>query len=250
MATDLAKLLTGTVIFTAAMAMILVLIPGAALSDTPFKEYEEVYFPETVQGRDFSLYNNTDSFNMSMTTPPAVIIEEKTIQDLTLRFHWRNTGTGNIAFYVTHVETFWLGTSIPLFVHNLKLDNEHEECFTEDLVHYYNNATDSVELILSCEHIQVACKLSSNNTSYTFFEMFLADDGHIHVDVDYDLNLEAMGANVWQVLSNILTFNLIRTDVTAIDLILNVTVSLPVYISIIFLITKFVTAIIPFIPGL
>lgn len=246
---ETAKLLIGTVIFSAAIAMVLALIPGAALSDTPYKERESVYFPETIKGRDFSLYNNTLSFNMSMTTPPALIIEEQTIQDLTIRFHWAKTGDANY-LYVTHVEKKWLGTEIPIFVHPLLLDGEIDDIYSEELVHHYNNATDSVELIMTCEHLTLSMKLTSNDTNYTFFEMFFSDSGHIHFDVDYDLNLEAMGANVWQVMSNVLTFSLIRTDVAMLDLILNVTVSLPMYIAIIYLVTKFITAIIPFIPGL
>lgn len=215
-------------------------IPGDAY--VPFKDYEDYYIQyESYGGRDITFYNQTDSFNMSLND-----VTDKTYGGVKVRFAYKDVIFFGWYFTFRHIEWEILGVAI--FPHHLKTPDGKDMLKTEHIYDYYDNATDSSRIVVSCSHITLDITFTSADSGTSLFEA-IENDGDITLSINYEIDFSKMGGNIWVVLANVLLFQTISTGQIYLDMILNALISIPLYTSIAYLIYKIVAGLLPFASG-
>lgn len=116
------------------------------------------------------------------------------------------------------------------------------------LLLHYNNKTDTATFTITCSAITLKLTFFSNSTDYTL-PSALQNEQPIRAIVSWNYDFSSMGANIWGLLANILTFQTIKTGLLALDLLLNAVVSIPVWTSVSYIIYRLVTGLIPTLSG-
>jgi len=142
----------------------------------------------------------------------------------------------------------------PIFTHHLRVDppittGEGFYVYKYDLYReeFYDEDADASIMVWKCAHLTIELRLSGYTNTTSLSDSW--DDGNIRADLGYEVDFSAMGGNVWVLLATILTFQTIETGILALDVVLNTLVSLPVWVSIAYLLYRIVTGLIPTLSG-
>jgi hypothetical protein len=113
---------------------------------------------------------------------------------------------------------------------------------------YYDMASDSYIVTMQCDHVTVHLRIYSNVTTTKVQDAFRTQSP-IKIAYDYEVNWSAMGTNVLSIILNVLVGQTIQTGEHFLDLFLNALITVPVDLSLIYVLYRLITGIIPTLSG-
>lgn len=242
-------LIIGVMVFITVFVSLHSMIPGDLYF--PFKDYEDSFVASDVKASKYIGFNQTDSFNM--TYHAVYNFLDKTFGGVKLRFY--QAGRDN-PFY-GYRRTFWVETwefellGIPLTFSALTEESGDKFLTYEDLARNFDSSTNEVDPItFKNERITLTLGFSkvSGSSSANVLEAW-ENEEDITVTVNYELNLNAMGVNIFSVMFNIFTFQTVKTGDLYLDVLLNAIVSVPTITAIFYVMYRLVLGVIPFVSG-
>lgn len=235
-------LLIGTIMFVSCFVAFNSLIPGE--TKISFKNYEKTYIPprpgEDIKASDFNLYSMTT--NVTLTNMGSGSIP---VTGLDITWRWMYVPALGVNYFIfNHVEWRLPILNIEVIMHGILTEETNEPLTASYLLGAYENTTMASRVVLKCSHITLNLKFRANDTSIGLPQA-LSEGLPILMDVNYEIDFSAMGANVWSVMASVLLFQTIKTGSWLMDLLLNSLVSLPVWSSMAYILYRIIAGLIP-----
>jgi hypothetical protein len=257
---SLYALLLSTVIFLSVFVLVVRLIPPEAYN--PLKNYKDTLNPSDFGAESINQYAYTSNFTLSYDS--GFILSPTKIWFNDTEIHFTYSSASDVSneqnatmINVNHFQWSWWiwptneafhSTSAPDFDYQTGHGTGTPSFSPNWLMLHYDNKTDTATFSAKCDHISLKLTFTSNSTGYTLPEA-LKNRQPIHVISNWSFDFASMGANIWTLLGSILTFQSIVTEVALVNLLLNALISLPVWVSISYILYKLITGLIPFLSG-
>ena len=226
----------------------LALIPPEIASLAPLVERGPDYKPpSTLKGSELTVWNSSDVFNITMSGQ----VIEKTYGQVDVQFRStpftiHSTAPALMVWDVGPTVFGW-----PLWYHAMFLEGgqiSETQAYNVDLDNNYNEDADSSSFRWYCEHITVKVTLRSAD-NVTDLRTTWIDGGNVTVVVNYEIDFEAMGMNIWGVLMGLFTFTTVQTGQPYLDLLFNAMISVPIYVGVVYCAYRIIAGVIPTISG-
>lgn len=237
-------LLLGTVLFMSSFVMLIGLLPSEFTYT--YKDYEQVYNGTARDLRASKITAWSQSENFTISHPQSI---KRVYTEHDVRFAF-STVVGQKVFSIYHVEWYIPFTDVPVRGHFLETEPYQHIYVTKERLFqsaFYDSLEDTSQIEFACEHITISVIFQSPSENLTLAEAW--DNGQLHLALNYEVDFTKMGSSVWTILASILTFQVISTGVLLIDIVLNTLISLPLYLSISYILYRVVTGLIPTLSG-
>ncbi len=253
---SLYALLLSTVVFLSVFVLIVRLIPAEAYN--PLKNYKDTYQPSDFGAESINAFAYTANFTLEYKYDSTLVM----FNDTEIHFQWYSatlfTNEQNASMInIHHFQWSWWiwpthegfhSTSTPDFDHQTGHGSGTPSFSPSWLMLHYDNKTDTATFSVKCDHINLKLTVTSNSSSYTL-PSALQNLQPIHLITNWSFDFTSMGANIWSLLGGILTFQSIVTENATINAVLNTLVSVPLWVSIAYILYRLITGLIPFLSG-
>jgi hypothetical protein len=249
-------LLLTTVIFLSSFVLIVQLIPPDAYR--PFKTYAGSYRPEDFETGQINLF----SFYQNITLVYGASTQKVWFNETEVHFQWYDdyfsSETNASVFSISHFEWDWWvipkshgfkSTDGDDFEYRFSTTGREINLFTDKwILRHYDNRTDQAIGSMTCGHISLTLTWNSEDSSYTLPEA-LKNHANLKIVANWEYDFSKMGSNIWTLLGAVLIFQSIVTGITLLDVILNCLIAIPVWTSIVYILYRIVTGLIPTLSG-
>jgi hypothetical protein len=257
---SLYALLLSTVIFLSVFVLIVRLIPAEAYN--PLKNYKDNYQPSDYGAESINAFSYTSNFTLVFDGGWPLTPTKVWFNDTEIHFTYSSatalTNEQNaVMININHFQWSWWiwptneafhSTSAPDFDYPTGHGSGTPSFSPKWLMQHYDNKTDTATFSAKCDHITLRFTITSNSTAYTLPDA-LKNRQPIHFISNWSFDFTAMGANIWSLLGSILTFQSIVTENAMVNVVLNTLISIPIWVSITYILYKLITGLIPFLSG-
>jgi hypothetical protein len=254
--TSLYALLLSTVMFLSVFVLVVRLIPPEAYN--PYKNYKDTYQPSDFGAESINSFSYTANFTLEYKYDFTLVM----FNDTELHFQWYSatlfTNEQNASMInINHFQWSWWiwpthegfkSVSAPDFDHQSGHGTGTPSFSPTWLMLHYDNKTDTATFSCKCDHITLKLTVTSNSSGYTL-PSALQNLQPIHIISNWNFDFTAMGSNIWGILASVLTFQAIVTENLMVNVVLNSFVSIPVWVSVSYILYRIITGLIPFLSG-
>jgi hypothetical protein len=252
---SLYALILGSVVFLAATVLIISIVPTQVYQGT---QYQQSTLGD-IQGSSFLLFgNNSAVFTLNYSSSHS-----ETVGTIPITFGYGSfffaAGSGSpetqAAFYIEDTSSvLWIIPHVQFL--GITGDSSKYGNLGAGAINYippsyllsnfYDAASDTVHLKMNDQRVTISFVMTGHGM--TLYNA-LTSNGPIDIQYSYQLNYADMGGNVLTIILSVLTGQSIHTGESYSDLILNAFVTLPVDISLAYIIYKLIAGLIPTVSG-